>query len=1522
MMELSGISDVDKEKHELYILKLEHELDRVRLSLQLNESIWSEKEESLSSIISEQKQVISLLESLLKSNQQYYDQLQNSVAQKDAALQSLNDDIESTLAQTRKQFDNLSRNWEKTEAASSQKDAQLLEQSLTIAEQIKQIESLQSLLKGAESEAKESLLKLQESQKSLIESRLQIEAYEHSGPLLQEQLDISQKSLADTKQEAEKRLQESKELEAQLKQSLRQRDEYKAAYENLQTTFSQTKEKIEAQLRDALKRKEDTELVGQRLQTELKQQKSILADMRDAVSKQEAAGRILKTNSEREINRLQTEYEREKQKTAELEKKLSVNLQNIAILQSGSKELESKCQRLEVSLNGLSAREQRYRKNIESLESRLVHAREAGYKTISYQLGYAVIQSTKSFSNFLRLPSALIQIRKEARRRTEQKRTSRTVVLNAKPIEPTIESSPGSALISTAKLRPAEPTSPVKLRVAAIMDEFTYHSYAPEADVLQLHPETWRTQISEFKPDLLFIESAWNGLEGLWKTKISNADPALLELIEWCRQSKVPSLFWNKEDPVHFSTFIPVASRVDAIFTTDVDCLPKYKQAVGHSRVYLLPFAAQPLTHNPIEKYERKDAFNFAGSYYLRYPERQRDFASLIDTVVKLRPLEIYDRNFDNPHPHYIFPEKFQQYILGTLPFNEIDKAYKGYRYGINMNTIKQSQTMFARRVFELLASNTVVVSNFSRGVRLLFGDLVVSSDNTRELQHRLQAICNDETGYRKLRLAGLRRVMSEHTYHARLQYISKKLLGHTSGDENPVVYIVAKVKTQKEYDQLIHNTKRQSYKYIRVVVVSNTELGVSSSEHTVVQDSKALAQYMNAMPREGYIAFFSSNDYYGRNYICDLVLARHFSTATVVGKSSYYYLDDSGSVVLAGDGGQYRPATALHARCALIRQADLSGESLVQVASEVDNYIFRMSNMLALDEFNYCREAGLDERDRVALIVDDLHLANQGLSLANDLSEIAVEVKDLNSEKTDISLPQISAADIAQRIPKSNNPLIDWGMKGDLFQIASRLPADKYTYLYSRKIYSRQEVNMVLNSQFKLECEATCQLKTVFEFQDKDGKKIAHAMNAAGDFNALAIPEHCKKIRFGLRVQGPGDVRISRLILGTHGQKPAAIVSASPYLVLTKQYPDYDDLYKYGFLHTRVRAYKEHGLNVSVFKITNEKGNAYREFEDVDVVSGDAHLLDATLSTGQYKNVLVHLLDEKMWSVLEKHLDKVHVTVWVHGAEIQVWQRRQFEFERMSKDEISRQKKLSDKRLKFWRSILSAPHSNLKLVFVSQYFAEEVSNDFGIDLKKIRYDIVHNYIDGNVFPYKEKDPAQRKRLLSIRPYASRKYANDLTVNAILELSKRDFFDELEISLYGDGDLFEEITAPLIGFDNVKLHRRFLSHHEISTLHKDYGVFLSPTRMDSQGVSRDEAMSSGLVPITTNVTAIPEFVDSECGMLVEGEDYIGMANAIEELYRSPELFRRLSRNASERVARQSGLEQTILKEMAIIEENS
>ena len=169
-------------------------------------------------------------------------------------------------------------------------------------------------------------------------------------------------------------------------------------------------------------------------------------------------------------------------------------------------------------------------------------------------------------------------------------------------------------------------------------------------------------------------------------------------IIDWCRRNDVPTIFWNKEDPIHFNTFLSAAASFDFVFTTDLDRIHRYKTTLGHDRVFLLPFANQPRLFNPMEIGERIDAFCFAGAYYVRYPERARDLRGMVLELTKLRPFLIYDRNHGADDPNYAFPPEFEPFILGHLPFDRVDRAYKGYRYAVNLNSVTQSQTMCARR--------------------------------------------------------------------------------------------------------------------------------------------------------------------------------------------------------------------------------------------------------------------------------------------------------------------------------------------------------------------------------------------------------------------------------------------------------------------------------------------------------------------------------------------------------------------------------------------------------------------------------------------------------------------------------------------------------------------------------------------------------------------------------------------------------------------------------------------------------
>lgn len=1064
------------------------------------------------------------------------------------------------------------------------------------------------------------------------------------------------------------------------------------------------------------------------------------------------------------------------------------------------------------------------------------------------------------------------------------------------------------------------PDTRSELRVAAIMDEFTHTCYAPECDLLPLTPENWEQELQQFRPQMLFIESAWRGKDDKWGPKVGHLSLEVRGILSWCKERQIPTVFWNKEDPVHFDTFLTTAEQFDIVCTTDLDCIGPYKAELGHDRVYFLPFACQPTIHNPIEIWDRKDAFCFAGAYYVRYPDRTKDLENFIEVLPDFRPLEIYDRNFGKDDPNYMFPDSYKPFIVGTLPPDQIDRAYKGYRFGINLNSVKNSQTMFARRVYELLGSNTITISNYSRGLKNLFGDLVTSSDHGTEI---LQALEN--TDLAKLRLAGLRKTMSEHTYGARLNYIARKVGLAADSYQLPPVLVLAYPRNEDEALALTGHLRRQKNVDATLLLFLDRALdyladALEDDNIKVISAAQAQAvPVQEIIDQNAWGTCMLAQDYYGPHYLQDLLLATRYCQAEIICKAAHYAFEND-TLVAANPEQAYRMAPPrAELRSALLSPRVLHGQTVSQVLTDLPNAHLSSDQlpMFAIDAYNYCKAGSQPDgtpRPGVAEAVNDLDTLDCGYPLAA-LEHIAETCEPAQTSVDDA--PSIAAKELMATIKAPADGSVTWEETSEGLLMSSKLPDGKHVYLYQDREHAVEEicrdshfrVHPVMGTGLNIQCVAL--------FLDRDKNRLGHILAAKNKNTKAELPEGTAWIRLGLRVYASGQAVFKRLLLEERTPQPVPVLSKARHLVLTNHYPSWEDIYRNGFVHSRVKAYRAQGEAVDVFRLRPGQELSYHAFEGIDCMTGSAEQLELMLSQGLYDTVLVHFLDEGMWQVLEPYVRQrgLRVIVWVHGAEVQPWWRREYNYR--TEAELEAAKPASDKRLAFWRSVLSDIPPSLHLVFVSQYFADEVIEDVGIAIPSRQYSIVHNPVDTGIFQYIPKEGSQRLKILSIRPFASAKYANDLSVQAILQLKEQPFFNELEFRIIGKGILFEELLAPLRGLANVNIEERFLSQKEIFALHKEYGVFLNPTRMDAQGVSRDEAMASGLVPVTTDVAAIPEFVDESCGFLAPPEDAAGLAAAIETLYRDPALFQNMSAAAAARVRRQSGSDLIIEQELRL-----
>jgi glycosyltransferase involved in cell wall biosynthesis len=647
-----------------------------------------------------------------------------------------------------------------------------------------------------------------------------------------------------------------------------------------------------------------------------------------------------------------------------------------------------------------------------------------------------------------------------------------------------------------------------------------------------------------------------------------------------------------------------------------------------------------------------------------------------------------------------------------------------------------------------------------------------------------------------------------------------------------------------------------------------------------------------------------------------DIFLATRFTDALFIGKSSYFE-EAENKLVLRHDGSSYRNAVNIPKRCCAISPL-AQDVRLKDWLSDVTFGAYKEDNSQSIDIFNYCKNVTFKNEESFLIKVEDDDF-DTGCSV-RELQELSEKIEAvIHSED---SAPHFDAKTLFEMFPKTSTKDCTITLDDEGIHISSLLEDGKHTYIYTidKKILSIDELFSQSENldeiPFHLEVTPGLNLSFVVIFFDVNMTRLHHEIIKPNKNNVLSRPDGAAYVKLGFRVYQSGQCTVKGLLLGEKDLSPTRLIGSSDTLLLTNHYPSYDDLYRNGFVHSRVAAYRERGVRVDTFRFRKDQPVTWHEFQNVDVTSGSAVALQRMLSSGQYKNLLVHFLDSDMWEVIEKHIHKINVFVWIHGAEIQPWWRREYNYTDEKQLELA--KKQSDIRLGFWRSILNKMHKNLKLIFVSNYFAEEVMEDIGFRLPVDQYEIIHNPVDTDLFDYIPKPPEQRLKVLSIRPYASRKYANDLSVNAVLELSKRPFFNEFEFLFMGDGKLFDETLAPIAHFDNVKIERRFLAQTDIAKYHKEFGIFLCPTRMDAQGVSKDEAMSSGLVVISNGVTAIPEFIDGDSGILVEGEDYCGMADALASLYLDDSRFLSLSDGASKRARYQVSKQKIVNQELLLL----
>ena len=138
------------------------------------------------------------------------------------------------------------------------------------------------------------------------------------------------------------------------------------------------------------------------------------------------------------------------------------------------------------------------------------------------------------------------------------------------------------------------------VKLAVIVDSFTLECFQSESELMVLTVRNFKKELKRFQPDFLFVESCWFGNNNQWGSLMygnsynaPNQMHELAKVVEYCKKEGIPTVFWSKEDPVHYDKFAPTAKLFDYVFTTDVNMVENYQKDYGIDENLFASFVSQ-----------------------------------------------------------------------------------------------------------------------------------------------------------------------------------------------------------------------------------------------------------------------------------------------------------------------------------------------------------------------------------------------------------------------------------------------------------------------------------------------------------------------------------------------------------------------------------------------------------------------------------------------------------------------------------------------------------------------------------------------------------------------------------------------------------------------------------------------------------------------------------------------------------------------------------------------------------------
>jgi hypothetical protein len=524
------------------------------------------------------------------------------------------------------------------------------------------------------------------------------------------------------------------------------------------------------------------------------------------------------------------------------------------------------------------------------------------------------------------------------------------------------------------------------LRMACIVEDRLYQGLRFEGEFILLTPYNWKHVLSHGKPDVLLMESIWNTATGHWHMGQCLPSPhrtELLEIVALANRLSIPAVFWITKGREYHKHYKDFARHFDAVFCADpreVDLL----QVEGIDAEILLP-CAQPAVYNPFRHYENYNTLNLDILY-----DGWADLDRMTDELRVLKEVTGYGLNIIESR-YQIFRRRmdvlpdYKDHILGCVSGQSRILALKYAKAYITLDKTISTKTTQQWMSLEAAASRLPVVHHGSLAANDVRKGLVVECPEQMEALVELVRLHEDEMYRERVAHLGWRKTNREHTFAHRVRAICQRIGIDHDFTEYPKVSLITPtfrreliLNSVKSYEQQIYPNKELIMVFNGHEVPSYHELGMEETRNdlriTGIPRELFAGTCLNLghLQAEGEYCFrLDDDDYYGPNYILDMILEARCIDADLFGKPP-------SPLVFENDETVYVRRTALPfsiitERILKDKKQWIGGNSIAGRTSFLRNYNYNDYSFGAADTSFLCNIT--DESKSIFAVMDNFNL-------------------------------------------------------------------------------------------------------------------------------------------------------------------------------------------------------------------------------------------------------------------------------------------------------------------------------------------------------------------------------------------------------------------------------------------------------------------------------------------------------------------------------------------------------------------